>query len=443
MIDLIRSRSIAGPLLLAALFGAPASAQEIGELVANDTGDTAWILASCALVLMMTLPGLALFYGGQVRAKNVLSVALQTGAVACIVSVLWVILGYTLAFGNAGNGWIGDGRAWMLIELTNVRIGTTIPESAFVSLQMAFAIFAAALMIGAWVDRARFTWVVVFCAAWSLLVYAPVAHWVWGGGWLASSVGTLDFAGGLAVHTTAGVSALIVAIMMGKRRGFPDTPMPPHAPALTMVGAAMLWVGWFGMSGGSALAATDDASTAIINTHVAASIAALVWLLIERINFGKATTFGWATGAFAGLTAISPAAVYISPGAAILFGALASVVCYAAILQVRKWGIDDSLGVFAVHGAGGIVGTLLLGLFVSSALGGTGYPEGMSPLGQLGAQAVGIAVVALWSAVLTGILALAIGIVAPMRVKKKHEIAGLDMTRHGERGWHFGEDAGD
>ncbi len=425
-------------LLLAALLAAPASAQDLGEIVANDTGDTAWILTASALVLLMTLPGLALFYGGLVRSKNFLSVALQTGAVASIVSVLWIVVGYTFAFGDVSNGWVGNGRAWMLIELTNVRLGTTIPESTFVLFQMTFAIIAPALMIGAWVDRARFSWVVVFCALWSLVVYAPVAHWIWGGGWLASS-GTLDFAGGLVVHTTAGVSALVVAVMMGARRGFPDKPMLPHAPGLTMVGAALLWVGWFGFNGGSALAATDDASAAIINTHVAASTAALVWLLIERIGFGKTTMVGWATGAIAGLATITPAAAFISPGAAILFGALAAVVCYFAVLQIRKWGIDDSLDVFAVHGVGGILGSLLLGLFVSSALGGVGYAQGMTPGAQLGAQALGVGVVALWSAVMTAILALGIGIIAPMRVRKKDEIEGLDITSHGERAWHLGD----
>ncbi len=425
-------------LLLAALLATPASAQDLGEIVANDTGDTAWILTASALVLLMTLPGLALFYGGLVRSKNFLSVALQTGAVASIVSVLWIVVGYTFAFGDVSNGWVGNGRAWMLIELTNVRLGTTIPESTFVLFQMTFAIIAPALMIGAWVDRARFSWVVVFCALWSLVVYAPVAHWIWGGGWLASS-GTLDFAGGLVVHTTAGVSALVVAVMMGARRGFPDKPMLPHAPGLTMVGAALLWVGWFGFNGGSALAATDDASAAIINTHVAASTAALVWLLIERIGLGKTTMVGWATGAIAGLATITPAAAFISPGAAILFGALATVVCYFAVLQIRKWGIDDSLDVFAVHGVGGILGSLLLGLFVSSALGGVGYAQGMTPGAQLGAQALGVGVVALWSAVMTAILALGIGIIAPMRVRKKDEIEGLDITSHGERAWHLGD----
>ena len=424
-------------LILFGLIAAPAHAQEVGEIVVNDTGDTAWILAASALVLLMTLPGLVLLYGGQGRAKNVLSIAMQIGAVACIVSLLWIITGYTLAFGDVTGGWVGNGRAWMLIELTNVRAGTTLPESSVVLFQMGFVLFASALMIGAWAGRARFSWVVLFCGAWSVIVYAPVTHWVWGGGWLAREFGTLDFAGGLVVQTSAGVSALVATIIMGNRNGFRETPATPHAPLLSMAGAALLWVGWFGLAGGSALAATDDASSAIINTHVAACTAALVWLLIERIGNGKTTSSGWASGALAGLVAISPAALYISPGASILFGALASVVCFGAMLQIRRWGIDDAASVFAINGVGGMLGTLLLGLFVSSALGGIGYPQGMTPLGQLGAQAIGIAAVALWSAVMTAILALGIGIIAPMRVKKKREAAGLDIATHGERGWDF------
>tara|TARA_R100001129_G_scaffold176454_1_gene150455 strand:- start:112 stop:1416 length:1305 start_codon:yes stop_codon:yes gene_type:complete len=424
-------------LILAALITAPAHAQDAGEIVVSDTGDTAWMLAASALVLLMTLPGLVLLYGGQGHAKNVLSVAMQIGAVTCIVSLLWIITGYTLAFGDVTGGWIGNGRAWMLIGLTNVRLGTTLPESTVVLFQMGFALFAAALMIGAWAGRARFSWVVLFCGAWSVIVYAPVVHWIWGGGWLASEFGTLDFAGGLVVQTSAGVSALVATIIMGNRNGFPETPATPHAPILSMAGVALLWVGWFGFSGGSALAATDDASTAIINTHIAACTAALVWLLIERIGDGKVTSFGWTRGALAGLVAISPAALFISPGASMLFGALASVVCFGVLLQIRRWGIDDAAGVFAINGVGGMLGTLLLGLFVSSALGGTGYPQGMTPLVQLGAQAIGIIVVVLWCAVMTAILALGIGIVAPMRIKKKREAAGLDIATFGQRGWNF------
>ncbi|MCB2046165.1 MAG: ammonium transporter, partial [Novosphingobium sp.] len=243
----------------------------------SDSGDTAWILISAALVLLMTLPGLGLFYGGLVRAKSFLSVFVQCGAIAAIASLLWIVVGYTLAFGAVSNGWLGGGNALMLSNLGNVREGTTLPESTFALFQLTFAAITPALMVGAWVDRARFGWVIGFCALWGVVVYAPVAHWVWGGGWLATRFGVLDFAGGIVVHTTAGVSALVVALLLGRRNGFPKTLMLPHAPALTMLGAVLLWVGWFGFNGGSAFAATDDASSAILNTHAAASAAALMW----------------------------------------------------------------------------------------------------------------------------------------------------------------------
>lgn len=405
-------------------------------MAANDSGDSAWILTAAALVLLMTLPGLGLFYGGLVRAKNVLSVLLQCGAIAAIASVLWVVVGYTLAFGQVSGGWLGAGNAWMLINLAELREGTTMPESTFVLFQMTFAVITPALMVGAWVDRARFGWVLGFAALWGLVVYAPVAHWVWGGGWLSSQFGVLDFAGGIVVHTTAGVSALVIALLLGKRDGFPTKLMLPHAPVLTMIGAALLWVGWFGFNGGSAFAATDDASTAILNTHVAASTAALVWLLVERLSVGKPTSIGWATGAIAGLATVTPAAGFISPGAAILFGAAAAVVCYGAIQLVKfRLKIDDSLDVFAVHGAGGILGTVLLGVFLSPALGGTGYADSMAMGSQIGAQVMGVAVVAIYSAIVSAILALMVSMLFPMRVSKDEETEGLDITSHGERGW--------
>ncbi|WFL79092.1 ammonium transporter [Altererythrobacter arenosus] len=411
------------------------AAQETA-IATNDSGDSAWILTASALVLMMTLPGLGLFYGGLVRAKNVLSVLLQCGAIAALASVLWVVVGYTLAFGQVSGGWLGAGNAWMLIDLGDLRLGTSMPESTFVLFQMTFAIITPALMVGAWVDRARFGWVLGFSALWGLVVYAPVAHWVWGGGWLASQFGVLDFAGGITVHTTAGVSALVIALLLGKRDGFPIRLMLPHAPVLTMIGAAMLWVGWFGFNGGSAFAATDDASAAIINTHVAASSAALVWLLVERFTVGRPTSIGWATGAIAGLATVTPAAGFISPGAAILFGAAAGVICYAAIQLVKfRLKIDDSLDVFAVHGIGGMLGTMLLGAFLSPSFGGTGYAEGMSMGTQLGSQAFAIAVVAVYSAIASAILALMVSLLFPMRVSKDEETEGLDITSHGERGW--------
>lgn len=401
-----------------------------------DTGDTAWILVSSAFVLMMAMPGLTLFYGGLVRAKGFLAVLVQVGAIAAVASVLWIMVGYTLAFGDVTGGWLGSGNAWMLLDLGNVRANTAIPESAFALFQMCFALITPALMVGAWVDRARFGWVVAFSALWGLLVYAPSAHWVWGGGWLATKFGTLDFAGGIVVHTTAGVSALVVAMLLGKRMGFPKTLMLPHSPSLTMAGAALLWVGWFGFNGGSALAANDDAASAIINTHVAACVAALVWLVIEKFSVGKPTSVGFATGAIAGLATVTPAAGFIAPGAAMLFGVAAAVVCYPMIQLVKqRLQIDDSLDVFAVHGVGGMIGSILLAVFISESFGGTGYAQGMDLARQLVAQIAGVGIVALWSAFATVVCALMVSMVIPMRVTEDEEREGLDITSHGERAW--------
>lgn len=401
-----------------------------------DSGDTAWILTSSALVLLMTLPGLGLFYGGLVRAKNFLSVLVQCGAIAAVASLLWIVVGYTLAFGEVSGGWLGAGNAWMLIQLGAVRDGTTISESTFALFQLCFAAITPALMAGAWVDRARFGWVVGFCALWGLVVYAPVAHWIWGGGWMASRFGTLDFAGGIVVHTTAGVSALVAAVLLGRRSGFPRTLMLPHSPALTMAGAGLLWVGWFGFNGGSALTAGDGAASAIIATHAAACTAALAWLVIERVNVGKPTSVGFATGAIAGLATVTPAAGFISPGAAIVFGIVAACLCYPMIQLIKqKLKIDDSLDVFAVHGVGGITGAIMLALFISPSLGGAGYAEGMGMGSQFLAQILGVGVVALWSAVASVILALMVSIVLPMRVSEDAEREGLDIDSHGERAW--------
>jgi len=401
-----------------------------------DSGDTAWILVSSAFVLMMAAPGLTLFYGGLVRTKNFLSVLVQCGAIVAAASLLWLLVGYTLAFGPVTNGWIGSGSLAMFRNLGNVREGYAVPESAYALFQLCFAAITPALMVGAWVDRARFGWVVTFSALWGLVVYAPVAHWVWGGGWMATRLGTLDFAGGIVVHTTAGVSALVAAALLGKRAGFPKTLMLPHSPALTMAGAALLWVGWFGFNGGSALAANDDAASAIINTHVAACAAALMWLAIERVSVGKATSIGFATGAIAGLATVTPAAGFISPGAALLMGVAAAAVCYPMIQLVKfKLQIDDSLDVFAVHGVGGITGSLLLGVFISPALGGTGYAQGMTMTSQLAAQAIGVGVVGIFSAIATALLALGVNLVLPMRVSEDEEREGLDLSSHGERAW--------
>ncbi len=423
-------------LALAAAVAVTPCAAFAQDASAADSGDAGWILVSAALVLLMTLPGLGLFYGGLVRAKNFLSVLLQVGAVPAIVSLLWIVIGYTLAFGDASNGWIGTG-GWMLSDLGEVRDATTLPESVYAMFQLTFAAITPALMIGAWVDRARFAWVVAFCALWGLVVYAPVAHWIWGGGWLASR-GALDFAGGMVVHTTAGISALVVALMLGRRQGFPGAALLPHAPGLTMVGAMLLWVGWFGFNGGSALAAGGLAADAIVNTHAAACTAALGWLLIERGTFGKPTTVGFATGAIAGLATVTPAAGFISPGAAILFGAAAALVCYFAIQQVKnRFRIDDSLDVFAVHGVGGMLGSLLLGVFISASLGGTGHPGGLGTGAFLGVQALGVVATAVWSALATFVLAWLVARVFPMRVSEDDERQGLDVSSHGERGWAF------
>jgi ammonium transporter, Amt family len=430
-------------VMLGALAAAPAWAQNAvqGAVQAAtetqpDSGDTAWVLTSTALVLFMTLPGLALFYGGLVRSKNFLSVLIQCGAIAAIVSVLWVLIGYSLAFSTDGGSFIGSRQNFMFNNLLVLREDQTISQTAFAMFQMTFAIITPALIVGAWVERARFGWVVAFAALWSLIVYVPVARWVWGNGFLAQQ-GVIDFAGGIVVHTTAGVSALVVALMLGKRIGFPKTLMLPHSPALTVAGAGMLWVGWFGFNGGSALTASDDgAVSAIVVTHISASVAALVWMLIERIKVGKSTAVGFATGAVAGLATITPAAGVVGPGGAIVIGLLGSVTCFFAVGLVKnKLKIDDTLDVFAVHGVGGILGSLLLAVFASESLGGTGYEDGVSMASQLWIQLKAIAIVAVWSAVATLIIGYMVSMVIPMRVSEEEERDGLDLSSHGERAW--------
>jgi Amt family ammonium transporter len=424
-------------LLLGALAATPAWAQDAAAAATEpDTGDTAWILTSSALVLMMTIPGLALFYGGLVRAKNFLSVLVQCGAITAVTSVLWIVVGYSLSFSTDGGEYIGSSQNFMFNNMLAVREGQTIGELVFGLFQMTFAIITPALIVGAWVERARFGWVVAFTALWSLIVYVPVTRWVWGGGFLADQ-GVIDFAGGIVVHTTAGVSALVVALMLGKRIGFPKTLMLPHSPSLTVAGAGLLWVGWFGFNGGSALAASDDgAAAAIINTHMAASVAALVWMLIERIKVGKSTAVGFATGAVAGLATITPAAGSVGPGGAVIIGLMAGIVCFYMVGLVKgTLKIDDSLDVFAVHGVGGIMGSLLLAVFASESFGGVGYAEGAGMASQLWIQLKGVTIVAVWSAVATVIIGYMISMVLPMRVSEDQERDGLDIASHGERAW--------
>lgn len=424
-------------LALSALTASPALAQNALIAVPEaNSGDSAWILTSSALVLMMTLPGLALFYGGLVRAKNFLSVLVQCGAIAAAASVIWIVAGYSLAFSVNGNGYIGAADNFMFGGLLDsIREDQSIGELSFALFQMTFAIITPALIVGAWVERARFGWVVAFSALWSLLVYVPVTRWVWGGGFLAEQ-GVIDFAGGIVVHTTAGISALVVALMLGKRIGFPKTLMLPHSPALTVAGAGLLWVGWFGFNGGSALAANDAAASAIINTHVAASAAALVWMLIERIKVGKATAVGFATGAVAGLATITPAAGTVGPGGAVIIGLLAGLVCFWFVGLIKgTLKIDDSLDVFAVHGVGGMMGSLLLAVFASESLGGVGYAEGAGMASQLWVQLKGVAIVAVYSAVVTLIIGYMVAMVLPMRASEDAERDGLDISSHGERAW--------
>lgn len=402
-----------------------------------DTGDTAWMLTATALVLFMTLPGLALFYGGLVQGKNVLSVLMQCLALACLMSLVWVAVGYSIAFGD-GNGAVdGNGALWgglsnaFLGDLTAESLESTIPESVFVMFQMTFAIITPALIVGAYVERVNFAAVLLFSALWLVLVYAPVCHWVWGGGWLADR-GVADFAGGLVVHATAGISSLAFVMMMGKRTGFPTEMRPPHNPAFVMLGASMLWVGWFGFNAGSALGANAGAGQAILVTHLSAATASLVWMAVEWIKFGKPTLIGTATGTIAGLATITPAAGSVGPLAAIIIGTLAALVCYFAVTLIRnKMKIDDSLDVFAVHGVGGILGTLLIPFL--AGLGPMAPGLGDTSVGaQFTVQLTGVIAVCAWSAIASVIILYGVKLITPLRVSADAEEIGLDTASHGE-----------
>lgn len=397
--------------------------------------DTAWILTSTALVLFMTLPGLALFYAGLVRSQNVLSVLMNCFAIAATVSILWFAVGYSIAFGDGNAWWGGFGKSF----LSGVGIDSltgTIPENLFFMFQMTFAIITPALIVGAYPERIHFAFVIAFSLVWVLLVYAPVVHWVWGDGFLAK-MGLLDFAGGVVVHVTAGVSALVLAMMLGPRRGFPKEVQPPHSPGLTMIGAAMLWVGWFGFNAGSALAADGVASMAMTVTHISAASGAIAWSVMELIRYRKASLIGAVTGMVAGLATITPASGFVGPVGGLVLGLAGGVVCYMVTQLIKqRFKIDDSLDVFAVHGVGGILGTLLTAVFVSVALGGIGLAEGMTMGSQLGVQALGIAIVAIWAAVLTAVITLVLKMFLPFRVDEETEVQGLDLAMHGERGYH-------
>jgi Amt family ammonium transporter len=403
-----------------------------------DAGNTAWLITATALVLFMTLPGLALFYGGLVRAENLLSVLMQCFTIACLVSVAWLAGAYSLAFNGVG-AWIGDLEKALLLGLPRdaVAPNTTLPETVFFMFQMTFAIITPALIVGAFVERMRFGAVLLFSLLWLLLVYVPVAHWVWGGGWLAQR-GVLDFAGGLVVHLTAGISALVLAVLLGPRTGFPDDVKPPHAPWMTMAGACMLWVGWFGFNAGSALKAGADAGMAMAVTHISAATAALVWILIEWVKFNKPSMVGAVTGAIAGLASITPASGYVGPGAALIIGIAGGAICYLMVGVVkRRFKIDDSLDVFAVHGVGGATGVLLTAVLVDAALGGAGLAEGRSMGGQAVIQLTGIAATLLWSLVVSFVIAKVVQAVTGLRVSAETEEQGLDLRIHGERGYNM------
>ena len=400
-----------------------------------DSGDTAWILIATALVLFMTLPGLALFYGGLVRLRSLLSVLMHCFAIACLMSILWFVGVYSLAFGDGGaaNAWIGGlGKAFFSGVGTDTLSGT-IPESVFFMFQMTFAIITPALIVGAYVERIRFATVLWFSALWLIFVYAPVCHWVWGGGWLAER-GVKDFAGGLVVHVTAGVSALVIAKMLGARRGFPREITPPHHPGLTMIGAAMLWVGWFGFNAGSALAADGAAGMAMLVTHISAATASIVWMTIEWVKHGKPSLIGIVTGMVAGLATITPGSGFVGPVGGLVFGLLAGVVCFVCVGFIKnRVKIDDSLDVFAVHGVGGALGILLTAFFGAEALGGLGLGDGMTMGKQFTAQLLGIAAVAVWALVISWILVKILAATTGLRVSEEDEIEGLDITSHGER----------
>jgi len=399
-----------------------------------DSGNTAWILTSTALVLFMTMPGLALFYGGLVRSQNILSVLMQCFAIACLASFAWLFMAYSIAF-SEGSPYFGDLSQMFLMNMARDSLSGDIPESAFFMFQMTFAIITPALIVGAYPERIKFSFVIAFSFLWILFVYAPVTHWIWGGGWLAE-MGVLDFAGGLVVHLTAGTTALILAFLLGPREGFPNQIKPPHNPGLTMMGACMLWVGWFGFNGGSALAANQDAGMAILVTHISASVASLVWMFIEWIKFGKPSLVGIVTGSIAGLASITPASGFVGPIGAVIIGLVSGYLCYVAVGFVKNaLKIDDSLDVFAVHGLGGTLGILLLPFLIGSNLGGVGLSEGQTVMSFFNTQLTGTISVLIFTAIMTVIIALILRSFLGLRVDDDQIEEGLDLSSHGQSGY--------
>lgn len=423
-------------LLVTALMSVSASADEINQ------ADTAWILTSTALVLFMTIPGLSLFYAGLVRVKNVLSVLMQCFALTCLMSLIWFVVGYTIAFGSAGveqGPYIGDFGNVMFAAMSMDTMNGGIPATLFAMFQMTFAIITPALIVGGFAERMRFSAMLVFSSLWMILVYAPVCHWVWGGGWLGE-MGLQDFAGGTVVHVTAAVAALVAAMVMGPRKGFGTTAMPPHNLTMTVTGAGMLWVGWFGFNAGSAVAADNSAAMAMLVTHLSAACGALAWMAMEWLRHGKPSVLGIVTGMVAGLGTITPASGSVGPAGAVLIGLMAGVVCYFATNYLKNvLKIDDSLDVFPVHGVGGALGTILAGVFCSKQLGifsGNGFSDGIDSIGgQLLVQATGVGSTFVYTAVVTFILLKVIDVVIGLRVDTDEETQGLDLVLHDERGY--------
>lgn len=419
----------AGAVMALFLFSPLAMADEL------NAANTAWILTATALVLFMTIPGLSLFYAGLVRVKNVLSVLMQCFVVTCLVSIIWLVVGYSLAF-SEGNLFIGGLSNMFMAGIQEDTLNGDIPDSVFAMFQLTFAIITPALIVGGFAERMRFSAMMLFTCVWVLIVYIPVTHWVWGGGWLGD-MGLLDFAGGTVVHVTAGVAALTAAMVMGPRRGFPETPMTPHNMTMTVTGAGMLWVGWFGFNAGSALAANGDAGMAMLVTHISAAAGALTWMFVEWIKFGRPSALGVVTGMVAGLGTITPASGFVGPAGALIIGISAGFVCFNATMFLkRKLHIDDSLDVFPVHGVGGALGTILVAVFASSSLGiFSGQGDGL-PIGeQLMVQLCGVAAVGLYTALLTyGVLKI-IDLIVGLRVAEEQETEGLDINQHNERGY--------
>jgi len=424
------------PFALLSLAATGAQADELNG------ADTAWILTSTALVLFMTIPGLSLFYAGLVRVKNVLSVLMQCFALTCLMSVLWFVVGYTIAFGSAGveqGPFIGDFGNVLFSAVTVDSMTGTIPTSLFAIFQMTFAIITPALIVGAFAERMRFSAMLIFCSIWMLVVYAPVCHWVWGGGWLGA-MGLKDFAGGTVVHITAAVAALVAALVVGPRKGFGTVPMPPHNLTITVAGAGMLWVGWFGFNAGSALGANNTAAMAMLVTHLSAACGALAWMTMEWVRHGKPSVLGIVTGMVAGLGTITPASGSVGPAAAVVIGLSAGVICYFATNLLRNvLRVDDSLDVFPVHGVGGILGTLLAGVFASTQLGifsGNGFSEGIDSIGgQLSVQATGVVATFVYTAVVTFVILKLVNALVGLRIDAEDENRGLDLALHDERGY--------